>query len=167
MLESVHVPLPAAVLLTSRAQAWLLPRVHTAKRGLLPEGPVAFPTEDWPLLDGLALVSLHAVLQDKALVTQGTLGRALPLVQEVVAEKGPLVMEAHITFRALYRTFPSIGGHMSKQILLWAEAAHTLMTPEVSLSPRDAPLRLWISLFAEFLPGPMRLVLQVAPVVLL
>lgn len=41
------------------------------------------------------------------------------------------------------------------------------MTSEVPLSPRDAPLMLQVSLFAEFLPGPMRLVLRVAPLVLL
>lgn len=133
--------------------------MHTAELGLLTEGSVAFPTGGWPLLAGLALVSLHAVLQDKALVTQGTLGRPLPLVQVVVAEKGLLVMEAHVTFRALQWALPCVGGQMSKQIVLRAEAAPTLMTPQVPLSPRDTPLRLQLSLFAEFLPGPTRLVL--------
>lgn len=84
-----------------------------------------------------------------------------------MAEKGLLVTEAHVTFRALQWALPHVGGQISKQILLRAEAAPTLMTPAVPLSPRDAPLRLQISLLAEFLPGPTRLVLRVAPVVLL
>lgn len=88
-------------------------------------------------------------------------------MQEVVAEKGPLVMEAHVTLRALQRALPCVGGQMSEQILLQVEAAPTLMTPEVPLAPQDAPLRLPISLFAEFLPGPTWLVLCVAPMVLL
>lgn len=52
---------------------------------------------------------------------------------------------------------------MSKQAPLQAEAPPTFRTPEVPLSP----LRLQVSLFAEFLPGPTRLVLWVAPLVLL
>lgn len=41
------------------------------------------------------------------------------------------------------------------------------MTSEVPQSPRGAPLMLQVSMFAQFLPGPMWLVLQVAPLALL
>lgn len=57
------------MLLTRWPWGWLLSRVHTAELGLLTEGPVTFPMGQWPLLARLALVSLHAVLQEKALVT--------------------------------------------------------------------------------------------------
>lgn len=64
-----RAPLQVAMLLTHWTWAWLLSPVHTAELGLLTEGPVAFPMGQWPLLARLALVSLHAVLQEKALVT--------------------------------------------------------------------------------------------------
>lgn len=139
--------------------------MHTGELGLL----VTYSTGDRPLSSGLALVSWHAVLQEKALVTRGTLGSRLPLVQEVVTEKGPLVTEAHFTFRALRGALPCMCGQMSKEIPLQAEAPPTFLTSEAppTPSPRAAPLRLWISLSVKFLPGPMWLVLRVARLVLL
>lgn len=92
--------------------------MHTAEPGLLTEGPVALSREDWPRPAALALVSLYAGLGEKARVTSGALGRALPRVQEVVAEEAPLVMEAHIAFRALQWALPCVCGQVFKQIPL-------------------------------------------------
>lgn len=78
--------------------------MHTAELSLLT--PVAFPMGHWPLLTGLTLVSWYTALWEKALVTYGALGRPLPLVQDVVAEKCSLVMEAHVTYRALEWALP-------------------------------------------------------------
>lgn len=91
--------------------------MHTAEPGLLTEGPVALSREDWPRPAALALVSLYG-LGEKARVTSGALGRALPLVQKVVAEEAPLVMEAHIAFRALQWALPCVCGQVFKQIPL-------------------------------------------------
>lgn len=88
--------------------------MHTAEPGLLTEGPVAFSPEDGPHPAVLALVSLYAGLWEEARATPGALGRVLPLVQKVVAEKGPLVMEACITFRALQWALPCVSGQMFK-----------------------------------------------------
>lgn len=105
-LESLLAPPQVAVLSASGARAWLFSRAHTAKLGLHGDSPAAFPAKDGPPHAGLALLSLPAVLREKALVTYGVLGGPLPLVQAVVAEKGLLVMEAHVTFRALQWALP-------------------------------------------------------------
>lgn len=86
---------------------------------------------------------------------------------EPVAEKGLPVRGARLTFRALRRALPRVGSHMSQQIPLQVEAPPTVMAAEAPRTLRDAPLLLCLSLFAEFLPGPPWLVLQVAPLVLL
>lgn len=116
--DTLHAPHRVAALLKRQAWAWPLSRVHTAEPGLLTEGPVALSREDWPRPAALALVSLYAGLWEKAHVTSGALGRALPPVQKVVAEKGPLVMEAYVTLRALQWALPCVRGQRSKQIPL-------------------------------------------------
>lgn len=102
----------------------------------------------------LALGSLCTVRGEAALVASVVLGRLLPLVPEVVAEKGLLLTEAHFAFRALEWGLLCMDSHMSQQVLLPMEALPTLRTSEVPLCPGDIPLLLCISLLVELLPGP-------------
>lgn len=110
-------------------------------------------------------MSLRAVHRGKALVVFRGLGRLLPRMREVVAEKGPLLPEVHFTLRALEWALPWVGSQMSQQTLLQAEALPTLVTWEVPVCRRGTPLRLHVSLPAEFLPGS-RQVLRVAPLMI-
>lgn len=131
------------------------------------EGPRALSAGVWPRPAALALGGLRAVVGEEALVTPGALGRPLPLVREVGAQRGLPVVDAHVTVRTRQDALPCMCGQMSQQILLQAEAPPTFEISEALLAPRGAPLMLRISVFAQFLPGPARLLLQVASAVLL
>lgn len=101
-----------------------------------------------------ALGSLRTVRGEAALAALVVLGRLLPVVPQVVAEKGLLMTGAHFASRALEWALLRVDSHMPQQILLQVEALPTLRTPEVSLCPGDIPLLLRISSFVELLPGP-------------
>lgn len=130
------------------------------------DGPAASFPGPRPRCAGQAWLRLRIAPQAETLATRGKLDSPLPLVREAVAEKGPLVAEAHFAFRTLEWARPRAGSQMSQQILHQAEALPALLAPEVPLWPGDAVLLLlWPSSCAAR-QGLMWQVVGVAPLVL-